>query len=136
MTERRLEVNNANIKRQVGVIWFYSLTVRAIKLSPEDQEDLPEDYGQVATYGGSIPGCEDTFMLDLVRYFDKGEQVPVDAQTAAMLASSRYGRSFQVSPKGPHQGKFTAWGGNVASVACSWKNLAALAGGQPVARCC
>eukprot|EP00850_Spirogloea_muscicola_P025738 SM004111S15417 [mRNA] locus=s4111:786:1037:- [translate_table: standard] len=81
-------------------------------------------------------GCESIFVLDIVRSFPKGVQVPVDAVTAAMLACSRYGQAFQVSPKGPHQGKFTAWSGGVASVAGSWTGPAALAGGQSAARCC
>eukprot|EP00850_Spirogloea_muscicola_P025479 SM003221S12530 [mRNA] locus=s3221:91:1328:- [translate_table: standard] len=85
---------------------------------------------QVAVYDGSIFGCESIFVLDIVRSFSKGVQVPVDAVTAAMLACSRYGQAFQVSPKGPHQGKFTAWSGGVASVAGSWTGPAALAGGQ------
>eukprot|EP00850_Spirogloea_muscicola_P009145 SM000050S17070 [mRNA] locus=s50:711612:714256:- [translate_table: standard] len=136
VTERCLEIKNVDIEHQVGDIKFYSLTVRAIKLPPTDQEDILENYGQVAVYDGSIVGCESTFVLDVVRSFPKGERVPVDAVTAAMLACSRYGQAFQVSPKGPHQGKFTAWSGGVASVAGSWTGPAALAGGQSAACCC
>ncbi len=54
--------NNPEIEQIIGMVDFYSLTVRAFKLP--DLEDLCEDYGQVATYHGTIPDWPHFFDLD------------------------------------------------------------------------
>ncbi|CAI5466676.1 unnamed protein product [Closterium sp. Yama58-4] len=121
---RELDVENPDIAARVGPIRFYSLTVRAVKLpsgaGDGEGEDLPENYGQTATYSGSIPGQAGEFSLDDVRIFQTGVPTPVDATTAAMLTVSRYSSAFTVTEKGAHQGPFTAWARFPASVAGAW----------------
>ncbi|CAI5976600.1 unnamed protein product [Closterium sp. NIES-64] len=121
---RELDVENLEIAARVGPIKFYSLTVRAVKLpsgaSDGEGEDLPENYGQTATYSGSIPGQAGEFTLDDVRIFKAGVPTPVDATTAAMLTVSRYSSAFTVTEKGAHQGPFTGLARFPASVAGAW----------------
>ncbi|CAI7928281.1 unnamed protein product [Closterium sp. NIES-54] len=121
---RELDVENPDIAARIGPIRFYSLTVRAVKLpsgaGDREGEDLPENYGQTATYSGSIPEQAGEFTLDDVRVFKAGVATPVDATTAAMLTVSRYSNAFTVTEKGAHQGPFTAWARFPASVAGAW----------------
>lgn len=90
---RRLTINNPEIEAKVGNIGFYSLTVRAFKL---DLEDRCEDYGQVATYLGTVPGQPHQFVLDEHHTFETGRPMLVCGNTAAMLSQTRYGQYFQV----------------------------------------
>ncbi|CAI5950173.1 unnamed protein product [Closterium sp. NIES-65] len=121
---RELDVENPEMAARVGPIKFYSLTVRAVKLpsgaGDGEGEDLPENYGQTATYSGSIPGQAGEFTLDDVRIFKAGVPTPVDATTAAMLTVSRYSSAFTVTEKGAHQGPFTGLARFPASVAGAW----------------
>ncbi|CAI5533169.1 unnamed protein product [Closterium sp. Naga37s-1] len=121
---RELDVENPEIATRVGLIRFYSLTVRAVKLpsgaGDGEGEDLPENFGQMVTYSGSIPEQAGEFTLDDVRVFKTGVPTPVDATTAAMLTVSRYSSAFTVTEKGAHQGPFTAWARFPASVAGAW----------------
>jgi arsenite methyltransferase len=93
-------------------VGFHSVTVRAFKLP--GLEDRAEDYGQSATYTGC---CASGQKFDARFHFPKGEAVPVDANTAAILHGSRYRSRFDVTPRGPHRGLLDAGveGGAVAS---------------------
>lgn len=91
---RRLTIGNPEIEAKVGNIGFYSLTVRAFKL-PE-LEDRCEDYGQVATYLGTVPGHPHAFLLDDHHRFETGRPVLVCGNTAAMLSHTRYAPHFRV----------------------------------------
>ncbi|CAI5479677.1 unnamed protein product [Closterium sp. Yama58-4] len=117
---RQLHVDNPKIAAQIGPIKYYSFTVRAVKLPEGEGEDLPENYGQTATYSGSIPEKAGEFTLDDVRVFKAGVPTPVDATTAAMLTESRYSSVFTVTEKAAHQGVFTGWPRFPASVAGAW----------------
>ena len=105
LTERRrLTIENAEIERKVGHITFYSLTVRAFKL---DLEDQCEDYGQVATYLGSLPDEPHGFRLDDHHYFEAGRPMLVCGNTADMLSQTRYATYFTVmGTKERHFGLF------------------------------
>ena len=78
--------------------------MRAIKA--EGLEDAEENYGQVARYLGGMP--------EMPRYFDlteelrliKGREYAVSGNLAAMLEQSRYGKYFEVTPRGAHRGGF------------------------------
>ncbi|MGZ3427523.1 MAG: methyltransferase domain-containing protein, partial [Polyangia bacterium] len=81
-----------------------SLTVRAFKL---DLEDLCEDYGQVATYLGTIPESPHRFVLDDHHTFESGRPMLVCGNTAAMVQETRYGKHFRVvGDKSTHFGPF------------------------------
>ncbi len=57
-----ITINNPKIEEQCGNIKFYSITVRAFKL--KGLEDRCEDFGQVATYKGTIEAHGKEFALD------------------------------------------------------------------------
>jgi hypothetical protein len=70
------------------------MTVRAFKL--DGLEDCCEDYGQVATYLGTMPDSPTAFILDDHHRFIAGKPMLVCGNTAAMVGESRFGRHFRV----------------------------------------
>ena len=99
-----LAVNNRELEAQTGNIRFFSNTVRAFKL---DLEDRCEDFGQVATYLGSIAECPHFFDLDDHHHFITGKPMLVCGNTADMISKTRYGKHFQlVGEKATHYGLF------------------------------
>jgi hypothetical protein len=104
VSKRRLKLDNPEIERKAGMIDFYSVTVRAFKL---ELEDICEDYGQAATYLGTIPESPHQFVLDDHHTFVAGKPMLVCGNTAAMVQETRYGRHFRVvGDKSTHFGPF------------------------------
>ena len=91
------------IEARIGMVAFESITVRAFKL---DLEDRCEDFGQIATYRGSIAHHPHRFMLDDHHMFERDRPMLVCGNTAAMLADTRYGPHFEVTPRRSHFGLF------------------------------
>ena len=99
-----IHVSDLALETKLGFTSFTSRTVRAIKA--EGLEDAEENYGQVARYLGGMP--------EMPRYFDlteelrliKGREYAVSGNLAAMLEQSRYGKYFEVTPRGAHRGGF------------------------------
>eukprot|EP00210_Caulerpa_lentillifera_P001292 g1245.t1 len=86
---RVLSVSDVNmiepeLEKICGAAKFHSVTYRLFKV-PELMERLCEDYGQIATYKGTIPGHENEYQLDDRYQFEKGKPVLVCGNTAAML---------------------------------------------------
>ena len=105
MSERPIAFADAEIEAKVGMIDFSSLTVRAFKLA--SPEDLCEDYGQVATYRGTIPGHPHRFVLDDHHTFFTGKPMLVCGNTAAMVGETRFGAHFTVvGDRSVHYGPF------------------------------
>ncbi len=99
-----LAVNNRELEAKTGNIRFFSNTVRAFKLALEDR---CEDYGQVATYLGSIAECPHYFDLDDHHHFVSDKPMLVCGNTADMLSGSRYAAHFQIlGSKAMHYGLF------------------------------
>jgi arsenite methyltransferase len=94
---------DADIEAVIGHVRFESITVRAFKL---DLEDRCEDYGQVATYRGTIPHHPHAFVLDDHHRFERGRPMLVCGNTADMLARTRYAEHFAVTARGAHFGLF------------------------------
>jgi hypothetical protein len=124
VSKRRLTLDNPDIERRAGMIDFCSVTVRAFKL---DLEDLCEDYGQVATYRGTIAESPHQFVLDDHHVFRTGQPMLVCGNTAAMVGDTRYGGHFKVSgDRSVHFGPFdcapgpaeSSGGGATPSGAC------------------
>ena len=88
-----IEPSNPELEERVGNVRFFSMTVRAFKL---DLEDRCEDYGQVAWYNGTIPHAPHRMVLDDHHTFITGKPMPVCSNTAAMLASTRFGAHFRL----------------------------------------
>jgi arsenite methyltransferase len=95
VSKRRVTVDNPVIEAKLGLVDFYSMTVRAFKL--DILEDICEDYGQVATYLGTIPECPHQFGLDDHHLFKTGKPLLVCGNTAAMVEETRFGKHFNVT---------------------------------------
>ncbi len=99
-----IHVNDLALETKLGFMSFTSRTVRAIKA--EGYEDREENYGQTACYKGTIP--------EVPRYFDlsdeirliKGRKYAISGNMAQMLEASRYGKHFDITPRGAHRGLF------------------------------
>ncbi|MEX0820623.1 MAG: methyltransferase domain-containing protein [Rhodothermales bacterium] len=101
-----IEMEDGELAERVGNVGFTSQTIRAFKL-PDSLEDICEDYGQIATYRGSIPEAPNAFDLDDHHRFETGRPVLVCGNTAAMLEETRYGRHFDlVGDRSIHFGAF------------------------------
>lgn len=99
-----IALNDPEIEQRIGFARFESMTWRVFKL---DLEDRCEDYGQVATYLGSLPEHPHRFALDDHHVFETGRPLRVCGNTADMLAGSRYGRHFRIDgDKSKHFGLF------------------------------
>lgn len=104
---------DAGIDAVIGHVRFESITVRAFKL---DLEDRCEDYGQVATYRGTIPHHPHAFALDDHHRFERGRPMLVCGNTADMLAKTRYAEHFSVTERGAHFGLFDCAPATTAAV--------------------
>jgi SAM-dependent methyltransferase len=92
------------IEARIGMVSFRSMTMRAFRLPLEDR---CEDYGQVATYRGSIAGLPHAFVLDNHHRFETGRSLRVCGNTFDMLALSRYAGHFELrGDKDVHFGLF------------------------------
>ncbi len=105
VSKRRLTIDDPDVERRVGMIDFWSITVRAFKL--DDLEDICEDYGQVAVYRGTIPHHPHRFTLDDHHVFITGKPMLVCGNTASMLSRTRYAAHFDVrGDRSTHYGPF------------------------------
>jgi arsenite methyltransferase len=93
LSSRPVPLLDPEIEERIGMVAFSSVTVRAFKLKLEDR---CEDYGQVATYLGTVDGRPHVFDLDDHHRFEAGRPVRVCGNTALMLTDSRYGAHFRV----------------------------------------
>lgn len=99
-----IPLTDPDIHRAIGHITFTSRTIRAFKLPLEDR---CEDYGQIATYLGTLPEHPHAFDLDNGHRFPTAKPVPVCGNTADMLARTRYAEHFTVlGDRTTHHGLF------------------------------
>jgi len=92
------------IEAKIGMVGFRSITMRAFKLPLEDR---CEDYGQTATYRGTIAGLPHAFVLDVHHRFETGRPMLVCGNTFDMLARSRYAAHFALTgDNSVHHGLF------------------------------
>lgn len=92
------------IEARIGMVGFRSMTMRAFRI---DLEDRCEDYGQVATYRGTVPGLPHAFVLDDHHRLETGKPMLVCGNTFDMLALSRYAAHFDLhGDKRVHYGLF------------------------------
>jgi SAM-dependent methyltransferase len=99
-----IALHDEAIHHKIGHIGFSSRTIRAFKL---ELEDRCEDYGQVATYKGTISEAPHAFVLDDHHRLEAGRPMLVCGNTADMLAQTRYAPHFTVTgDKSVHFGLF------------------------------
>jgi arsenite methyltransferase len=92
------------IEARIGMVQFTSRTIRAFRLALEDR---CEDYGQVATYRGTIPGHPHHFDLDDHHRLETARPLRVCGNTASMLSNTRYAPHFRVQgDRSTHFGLF------------------------------
>lgn len=89
-----IALHDPAIEARIGFAHFESITWRLFKLALEDR---CEDYGQIATYRGSLPQQPHRFVLDDHHLFETGRPLRVCGNTADMLAQSRYARHFDIA---------------------------------------
>lgn len=82
---------DSEIEARIGMVAFESRTLRAFRLPLEDR---CEDYGQLATYRGTVPSHPHAFVLDDHHRFERGRPMRVCGNTYDMLAASRYAEHF------------------------------------------
>ncbi|MCK5406649.1 MAG: methyltransferase type 11, partial [Candidatus Krumholzibacteria bacterium] len=101
----QISLDDEEIRAKVGMVDFYSMTVRVFKL--DCLEDICEDYGQTARYLGAIPHHPHSFDLDDHHQFVTGRPMLVCGNTAAMLTDTRYAVHFEVAgDRSVHYGPF------------------------------
>ncbi|MGB0715331.1 MAG: methyltransferase domain-containing protein, partial [Phycisphaerae bacterium] len=95
MKQEAMAIHNPIIEQQLAPARFFSTTIRAFKL--DNLEDRCEDYGQVATYRGTIENHPNAFELDDHHQFTAHKPMLVCGNTAAMLNDTRFGQHFDVT---------------------------------------
>ena len=104
VAKSQILAGDPQIEERIGLMGFWSITLRAFKL---DLEDRCEDYGQVAYYLGGVQEAPNAFRLDDHHLFEVGRPVPVCGNTADMLSQSRFGSHFRIEgDKSRHFGLF------------------------------
>lgn len=102
--DAKISSTNIETESKMRRIGLCTKTIRTFKLS--SLEDRLEDFGQEATYLGTIGGQESVFVLDEDHVFVPGRPVHVSGNTAEMLTNTRYAEHFSVTPPGEHEGIF------------------------------
>ncbi len=91
----------------VGNARFFSRTFRLFKLPGGRLETLCEDYGQVATYRGTLPGHPHRYRLDDHHDFPRDKPLLVCGNTAAMLQETWLAKHFSIlGDRSTHFGLF------------------------------
>jgi len=93
VSQKKIALKSPEMEKRAGDIGFYSITYRAFNLKLEDRE---EDYGQTARYTAPHSDQPEIFILDENYQFPRDKEIPVSANTAAMLSQSRLGESFVI----------------------------------------
>lgn len=105
ITDRPIEITDPRIQEAAQGVQFFAATYRLFKLP--GLEAACEDYGQTATYTGSIPYLPERFTLDKHHQFETGQALPVCGNTFDMLHGSRFRAHFDLhGDKSRHRGIF------------------------------
>ncbi|KAJ2158987.1 hypothetical protein GGF46_003355 [Coemansia sp. RSA 552] len=106
-----VRIEAPELRDLVGATQFYSITFRLFKFARPSSvlEPTREDYGQVASYRGTIDGQRARIRFDNQWSFEANRPVLVDGNTAVMLAESWLRRHFEVrGDRSQHFGCFAA----------------------------
>lgn len=102
--ENPISLDDPDVAAKIGMVGFRSVTVRAFKLGLEDR---CEDFGQLATYKGTIAEHPHAFDLDDHHHFETGKPLRVCGNSFDMLALTRFADHFElVGDKSTHFGLF------------------------------
>ena len=89
-----IQVNDPELADLLGNAKFFSITYRLFKI--DGLETLCEDYGQVATYLGTLPGNKASYALDDHHLFETNRPMLVCGNTASMVGESWLRKHFRV----------------------------------------
>lgn len=104
LAQSPIPLYDPDIEARIGFVNFRSVTLRAFKLALEDR---CEDFGQLATYRGSIEHHPHAFVLDDHHRFETGRPLRVCGNTFDMLAGTRFAEHFDLQgDKRRHFGLF------------------------------
>ncbi len=104
VAKEELHIGDFRIATKLGFATFYSYTIRAVKSGAF--EDAEEDYGQTATYLGTMPENPRYFDLSSEVRCIKGREVAVSGNMATLLSESRYAPHFRITRAGAHVGPY------------------------------
>lgn len=111
--ETPIILKDTEVIAKIGMVNFVSVTVRAFKIP---LESLCEDFGQLATYKGTITECPHAFDLDNHHHFETDKPLRICGNSADMLGLSRYSKHFDiVGNKSTHFGLFACGADNATS---------------------
>ncbi len=100
-----IEPHDFEIARLVGDIQFYSCTIRAFKC--KDLEDREENYGESATYLGTMPENKRYMDFHETCRFLRNKPLGISGNLATILRSSRFSEYFRVDgSREAHYGLF------------------------------
>ncbi|MFQ5633675.1 MAG: methyltransferase domain-containing protein [bacterium] len=122
VSKARISLDDPKVEKKVGMIGFYSMTIRAFKF--DSLEDICEDYGQVAIYSGTVPESPHSFVLDDHHEFFTGKPLLVCGNTASMLQETRFAEHFTIiGDRSTHFGPFdcspSLAGSEIEALACA-----------------
>jgi len=101
---RALTVENPDLEARLGGIRFASVTLRLVKA--EGLEAGREDYGQTATYLGTLPEAPEALRFDAALSLPVGVPVRISGNTAALFSAGRLSRHVKITEPGAHLGPF------------------------------
>ena len=109
VSDRPLEITDAELAARTGAIRFFSATYRLFHL-PE-LEDACEDHGQAVIYRGTIAEHPHVLPFDKHHWIEAGKVFPVCGNTFRMLAESRLAPHFNfIGDCSRHYGLFEGCG--------------------------
>jgi SAM-dependent methyltransferase len=112
VSDRPLEITDAELAARTGAIRFFSATYRLFHL-PE-LEDACEDHGQAVIYRGTIAEHPHALPFDKHHWIEAGKVFPVCGNTFRMLADSRLAPHFSfIGDFSRHYGLFAGCGGEL-----------------------
>lgn len=95
MTSHTFDINDMAAAAKIGMVRLSSKTIRAFKLA--SLEDACEDFGQSATYKGTLPDSPHRFVLDEHHVFEANRPERVCGNSAAMIQETRFAEHFEVA---------------------------------------
>ena len=94
LEHEQVDVTDPDIQSRLGGLLFRSATVRLFRLP--GMESGQENYGQTATYLGTVDNHPERFRLDAEQQFEAGQSLPVSGNTATILSKTRFYEHFDV----------------------------------------
>jgi arsenite methyltransferase len=106
LEQEPVDITDPAVQSLLGEIRFRSATCRLFRT--EGLESGQENYGQIATYLGSIAEHPDCLRLDGQQSFSSRQQTPVSGNTAQILSSTRFSDHFDlIGDRSRHLGAFS-----------------------------